>query len=265
MTTYELNFEDLKTKYQTILAEYQQAKYQTTELQGLLREKQDRYITREQEYKDVITQMEQNIKDNSTHPLVIPDDKTEDEYLLQGIDIHDKEEAKKIEKQKMINAKNADLIGVCSKNIKDIHQHNNDMNEEIELTQKKIGKVLVKRREKIFETFDEKIMEMKEQLRKEEEKKKDNQYDYKQKEKELNEHLETMTQVAQKIDDDNRVLMKKHSELKIQFLSQENDRELLLKQLIYQKKESVRLRELHARTKKQSDKIKEAEQADEQA
>ena len=55
MTTYELNFEDLKTKYQTILAEYQQAKYQTTELQSLLREKQDRYITREQEYIDVIT------------------------------------------------------------------------------------------------------------------------------------------------------------------------------------------------------------------
>ena len=39
------------------------------------------------------------------------------------------------------------------------------MNEEIELTQKKIGKVLVKRREKIFETFDEKIMEMKEQIK----------------------------------------------------------------------------------------------------
>ena len=62
-----------------------------------------------------------------------------------------------------------------------------------------------------------------------------------------------MTQVAQKIDDDNRVLMKKNGELKIQFLSQENDRELLLKQLIYQKKESVRLRELHARKKKQAD------------
>lgn len=108
----------------------------------------------------------------------------------------------------------------------------------------------MKRRKKIFETFDEKISEIKEQLRKEEEKKKDNQYDYKQKEKELNEHLETMTQVAQKIDDDNRVLMKKNQELKIQFLSQENDRELLLKQLIYQKKESVRLREHHARMKK---------------
>ena len=77
----------------------------------------------------------------------------------------------------------------------------------------------MKRRKKIFETFDEKISEIKVQLRKEEEKKKDNQYDYKQKEKELNEHLETMTQVAQKIDDDNRVLMKKNQELKIQFLS----------------------------------------------
>lgn len=159
--------------------------------------------------------MTQNIKDNSTHPLTIPEEKTEDEYLLMGIDIHDKEEAKKIQKLKDINAKNADLIGVCSKNIKDIHEHHGAINTEINQTQKRIGEVLEKRRNKIFETFDEKILEMKEQLRKEEEKKKDNQYDYKQKEKELNEHLETMTQVAQKIDDDNRVLMRKHGELKI--------------------------------------------------
>jgi hypothetical protein len=66
-----------------------------------------------------------------------------------------------------------------------------------------------------LETFDEEIGKVKEQLRKQEEKNQDKQYDYKQKEKELNEHLETMTQVAQKIDDDNRVLMKKNQELKI--------------------------------------------------
>lgn len=58
--------------------------------------------------------------------------------------------------------------------------------------------------------MDRKIAEIKEQLRKEAEKKKDNQYDFKEKEKELNEHLETMTQVAQNIDDDNRVLTKKN-------------------------------------------------------
>ena len=45
-----------------------------------------------------------------------------------------------------------------------------------------------------------------------------------------------MTQVAQKIDDDNRVLMKKYQELKIQYLSQENDSDLLLRQIIYHKK-----------------------------
>lgn len=53
------------------------------------------------------------------------------------------------------------------------------------------------------------------QLKLETEKKKENQYDFKEKEKELNEHLETMTQIAQKIDDENRNLMKKNSELKI--------------------------------------------------
>jgi hypothetical protein len=36
--------------------------------------------------------------------------------------------------------------------------------------------------------------------------------------------------------------MKKNAELKIEYLSQENDRDLLLKQLIYQKKESLRIK-----------------------
>jgi hypothetical protein len=39
--------------------------------------------------------------------------------------------------------------------------------------------------------------------------------DFKEREKELNEHLETMTQIAQKIDYENRELMKKNSELTI--------------------------------------------------
>ena len=41
-----------------------------------------------------------------------------------------------------------------------------------------------------------------------------------------------MTNMAQKIDDDNRKLMKKNEELKIQYLSQENDKVLLLKQIL---------------------------------
>lgn len=56
--------------------------------------------------------------------------------------------------------------------------------------------------------------------------------DFKQREKELNENLETMTQIAQRIDNENRELIKKNGELKIEFKSQEKDWELLLKQII---------------------------------
>ena len=58
----------------------------------------------------------------------------------------------------------------------------------------------------------------------------------------MNEQLETMTQIAQRIDDENRALMKKNAELKIEYLSQENDRDLLLTQLLQQKKEHQRLK-----------------------
>lgn len=65
-----------------------------------------------------------------------------------------------------------------------------------------------------------------------------------------------MTQIAQKIDDENRGLMKKNSELKIQYLSQENDRDLLLKQLIFQKKENQKLRKDVEEKKKQAEDMK---------
>lgn len=151
------------------------------------------------------------------------------------------------------------------KEIKELHQSHGEMIERIDQVQAKVIHFLKFERWKILETFDEEIGKVKEQLRKQEEKNQDKQYDYKQKEKELNEHLETMTQVAQKIDDDNRVLMKKNQELKIQYLSQENDRDLLIRQLIFHKKENQRIRETHAKMKKQVEQIREAEKAEEAA
>ena len=44
--------------------------------------------------------------------------------------------------------------------------------------------------------------------------------------KELNDHLEAMTQIAQKIDNENRELVKKNQELDIQKKSQEKDNRL---------------------------------------
>ena len=63
--------------------------------------------------------------------------------------------------------------------------------------------------------MDEQVDKIGEQLLEEARKKKDDQYDFKEREKELTEHLETMTLVAQKIDNDNKELQQKNQELKI--------------------------------------------------
>lgn len=71
--------------------------------------------------------------------------------------------------------------------------------------------------------------------------------------------------MAQKIDDDNKLLQLKNQELKIEFASQEDDRDLLLRQLIYHKKENQKVREQHAKLKKQADQLQEAERAEQAA
>ena len=50
--------------------------------------------------------------------------------------------------------------------------------------------------------------------------------------------------------------MKRNSELKIQYMSQENDRDLLLKQLIFHKKDNQRLRKDLETKKKEADEVK---------
>ena len=67
--------------------------------------------------------------------------------------------------------------------------------------------------------MDRKLDDIKQQLKAEQDKKQENNYDFKEREKELNEHLDQMTTIAQRIDDENRALMKKNAELKIEYLS----------------------------------------------
>lgn len=116
--------------------------------------------------------------------------------------------------------------------------------------QKQTSNELLQQRSDIWQKLDQKLEDIKSQLKAEHDRKQEDNYDFKEREKELNDHLETMTQIAQRIDDENRALMKKNAELKIEYLSQENDRDLLLKQLIFQKKESQKLKQ-HAEELKQ--------------
>lgn len=94
---------------------------------------------------------------------------------------------------------------------------------------KMTAKELLDQRKEIWGDLDKKLEDIKNQLKAEHDRKKEDNYDFKEREKELNEHLDTMTQIAQRIDDENRALMKKNAELKIEYLSQENDRDMLMK------------------------------------
>ena len=60
----------------------------------------------------------------------------------------------------------------------------------------------------------------------------------KTREAELRHHLELITNIAQRIDGENRNLRKKNSELKADYRAQQAEREKLVKQLVLQKKEN---------------------------
>lgn len=64
-----------------------------------------------------------------------------------------------------------------------------------------------------------------------------------------------MTLIAQRIDNENRDLIKKNAELNIEFKSQEKDRELLIKQIIQQKKINQNAKVSLAKQKKIAEEI----------
>ena len=72
-----------------------------------------------------------------------------------------------------------------------------------------------------------------------------------------------MTQIAQKIDFENRELQKKNVELNIQVKSQEQDREILLQQLLYEKKQGQKL-QVRLNKLKEKAEVLEKQQLEEQ-
>lgn len=84
--------------------------------------------------------------------------------------------------------------------------------------------------------------------------------DLKQRENKMQHNLELITQIAQRIDGENRLLIKKNAELKHEFKAQENNRELLVRQLVMQKKENEKYKEEAAEFRKIIRKNKETEE-----
>lgn len=103
-------------------------------------------------------------------------------------------------------------------------------------------------RDRYWEELKENLHMYKDGLKREEAKQKVLQSGQ-EKDKSNKETLELMSVMAQKIDEDNQQLMRKNQDLNIQYLSQENDREILIKQIIYHKKRNQKLQQQHEETK----------------
>ena len=91
--------------------------------------------------------------------------------------------------------------------------------------------------------FNQNLLKWKKKLEEQKSYKGDQEGDLKERENEMQHNLELITSIAQRIDNENRVLIKKNQELRQEYRAQENERELLVRQLVMQKSENKRYKE----------------------
>ena len=134
--------------------------------------------------------------------------------------------------------KQSQCAHINQKDVKEIHNRLGAILEGISTMQVNAQSKLSQNRAKMWATLDENLKLYKDGLEKANAKRKDNEFNPTEKDRSNRETLETMSSMAQKIDEDNQQLMKRNQELKIQYMCQENDREMLIKQIIYHKKQN---------------------------
>jgi hypothetical protein len=107
--------------------------------------------------------------------------------------------------------------------------------ENISLVQIRTSKILLDQERDIIHFYNSKINELREQFEEENEKQAKRDQDFLEKENKLMSELEWIKGIAQKIDVENHYLVKRYTELKVEYQTQENDRQMLLKEVVLQK------------------------------
>ena len=107
----------------------------------------------------------------------------------------------------------------------------------------RVRKLKEEQEKDIIRKFNSELAKMKKKIEERKSNKGESGIDQKDRENELQHHLELITNIAQRIDSENRTLLQKNQELRSEFRAQENDRELLVKQLVMQKKENAKVKE----------------------
>jgi len=134
------------------------------------------------------------------------------------------------------------LNGEERKKMEEIAGLHTKINDNIANIQLKTSKVLLDQEKDIIRFFNNKINDIKKQFEEERVKRSQKDQSYEVKEKQLIAELEWIKDIAQKIDQENHSLMKKYMDLKANFSTHENDREILLREVILKKKKNAILK-----------------------
>lgn len=102
---------------------------------------------------------------------------------------------------------------------------------------------MIEQENDIIMFYNEKINELTKQFKEENTRQKERHVSFKKKEEKLMSELEWIKKIAHKIDIENYYLVKRHTELKVEYETQKNDRVLLLTEDAYQKKRTEEIEE----------------------
>jgi hypothetical protein len=227
--------------------EYLQKLDYTKQLETNLIKRQERYISREQEYRKTIEELEGQIKGESMNPFRIEG---------KGGNLDDDEETEK------------PLVYAPTQKTQEIVHDYKEIIDMINMIQTDTARLLLNQKKDMCKILNNKYNNFQKKIEEEKDKTGDNIADFKQRQKELKENLETMTQIAQRIDNENINLIKKNAELSIEFKLQAKDKDLLIKQIIQQKKlnqeNSANLYQIKNVAEELEKKLQEEQKVDEQ-
>jgi len=110
-----------------------------------------------------------------------------------------------------------------------INKYKGDIGKNIDSYAEQVHKLEEEQFKEITRKYRSEVDKTKKSIEERKAQKGDQAADLKERENELRHHLELITNIAQRIDNENRALRTKNNELKREYKAQENDRELLVK------------------------------------
>lgn len=203
---------DLQNTILELQAQLEKERQENARLKRDMEKRQERYVRREQEYRRTIADYEGQLRMQSSNiPLSLSEQ--------------------------------------ANKNLSKIQELQDKVIENIGYIQHKTSKILQSQEEDIVKQFNSKLTIKEKELDEEKRRKLEGVGNFAEKESQLVRELELMRASIEFIESKNKKLTIDNQELRIEYKSQENDREILMRQIVLLKRDNAGLKEELAKYK----------------